>query len=210
MYSSPPLIYKQKSSTVNMQFKLSTVVLASLLAALPALAAPTVDVAAAGIIVPEPEEGLTLTHQITTADGILSYYGTTPGSEISKRVPAPLVSQNNKRCGTNQVSCSNENEGSIPVCHTLIAQVGGSGVVIGESTRSLCLSINSQGTCCISWGNNAAFVESALVSGANAGLNTCSNYKSAGYASAVVRDVLVNGVCIVQCLSNRAKGCPSS
>lgn len=192
-----------------MQFKLSTVVLASLLAAVPALAAPAIDVATVGTVLPEPEEGFTLTHQVTTAEGILSYYGATPGSEISKRAPSPMASQNNKRCGSNQVSCSNENEGSIPVCHTLISQVGGSSFVIGESTRSLCLSVNSQGTCCISWGNNVAFAENALVSGANAGLNACSNYKSAGYASAVARDVLVNGICIVQCLSNRAGGCPS-
>jgi hypothetical protein len=192
-----------------MQFKLSTVVLASLLAAVPALAAPTADVAASALVVPEPEEGLTLSRQYEIPNGIISYYDTTPGFETTKRAVGPLASQKNKRCGSDSAICSNTYQATVAACYFLSDMVGGSSAVIGESTRSICSTLNNYGTCCISWASNAAFLESDLIYGAEAALEACDGNPTSGYISSIVRDVFLNGVCLNQCMSNRAGGCPA-
>jgi hypothetical protein len=52
--------------------------------------------------------------------------------------------------------------------------------------------------------------ESNLAGAAIAGFNGCIGVSTSGFVSAVVRDVFIQEVCLVQCLSNRATGCPSS
>lgn len=110
-----------------------------------------------------------------------------------------------RRCGSNQVTCSSTNQAYTTVCTALMGTLGSAGV--GTSPRSICLT-QAGNQCCISWGNPVpALVQSNLYNGANTARNSCG---SSGLVSAIVRDVNLHGVCTNQCLSNRPEGCPSA
>lgn len=178
-----------------MQFKLSAVVLANLLAIL-AAAAPTNEI-------PAPEDNLVLSHTVETTDGTLSYYVMGPDSEATEAITKRA------QCGDSIVSCSNANQASNTACNALLNSIRYSGTVVGQRTRSICLS--SEGTCCVSWGSDVVNLHvSNLYPGASKILTTCNGYTSAGQASGVSRRFNLQGACVVGCLSNRATGCPST
>lgn len=174
-----------------MQFKLSAVMLANLLTVL-AAATPTNKI-------PAPQDGLVLSDTVETTDGTLSFYVSGPDSvTVTKRAT----------CGPATVFCSNSYLADINVCNALLNSIRSSDRVLDDSTRSVCLS--TEDTCCISWGANVeALHVSNLVPGATNILNTCSGYTTSGFASGLARTINLQGGCVVGCLSNRAKDCPS-
>ncbi|KAJ6523039.1 hypothetical protein B0H19DRAFT_1277121 [Mycena capillaripes] len=78
------------------------------------------------------------------------------------------------------------------------------GASIGNSPHSICLG-QSNNQCCVSWSGPAGtMTESNLVNAANKIFGT---YWSPTNGSGLARNVILNNICVTECLSNRPDGC---
>ncbi|KAF8175969.1 hypothetical protein K438DRAFT_1979475 [Mycena galopus ATCC 62051] len=107
-----------------------------------------------------------------------------------------------RACGTNNVVCDTKNKADAALCAALIAQLDSS-TTIGNSPRSICLGQGGN-QCCVSWSKAVGNMpESDLVNAARDIYNGCFSGSISGEAN----NVNLNGVCVTQCLSNRATEC---
>ncbi|KAJ7102402.1 hypothetical protein B0H15DRAFT_329458 [Mycena belliarum] len=123
--------------------------------------------------------------------------GTTPANAFDVRAPVPCS-------GNNDVTCSGSHQANSGICNQLVNQLNSnSGVVIGDSPRSICLG-QSGNQCCVSWSAAVGSMpQGDLFNAAKKIFSTCFGDNISGLA----RNVNLNGGCVTECLSNRATGC---
>ncbi|KAJ7700469.1 hypothetical protein B0H17DRAFT_1047299, partial [Mycena rosella] len=154
---------------------------------------------ATGIVhaAPAPDNGVTglvISHIVPVGEYNMTYWVDAPGTGT---VAARTLSA--RACGTNDVTCSGSHLASTNVCTQLINSLN-TGISIGNSPRSICLG-QSNNQCCVSWsGGVGTMPESDLVNAAKNIFGTCF---SATNGSGLARNVLLNNICVTQCLSNR-------
>ncbi|KAJ6522996.1 hypothetical protein B0H19DRAFT_973047, partial [Mycena capillaripes] len=108
-----------------------------------------------------------------------------------------------RACGTNDVTCSGSHLASTDICRQLVNSLN-TGTSIGNSPRSICLG-QSNNQCCVSWSRPAGtMTESNLVNAANKIFGTCWSPTN---GSGLARNVILNNICVTECLSNRPDGC---
>jgi hypothetical protein len=158
-------------------------------------------VAAVPAAAPVPNEfGLIITNTVALTDSAtLTIWGEAPGYESTNSTIAK------RQCGSNDVSCSGSHVPDTNSCNQLIdSLLSNGGTVLGDSPRSICLTQNGA-QCCTSW--------SAVVHGlqefslANAATQILNNCVGPNHQSGLARNVDLQGVCLTQCLSDRATGC---
>ena len=144
-----------------------------------------------------------ITNTRETPFGTLTYWGLPDGvAQPEVSAPEPKL---HKRCGSNSVECDfNDNRARTNLCDNLISGIRSSGTPISPITRSICVSRDGEGTCCISWNPGAFFGEQNLVPAAQKTRDICVDSTRVSGRSV---DTLLGSTCVVQCLSNRADGC---
>ncbi|KAJ6523284.1 hypothetical protein DFH09DRAFT_937991, partial [Mycena vulgaris] len=120
----------------------------------------------------------------------------------SVRAPAPRACS-----GTANVTCSSGHGASPAICSQLFATINAnSGNILGGSPRAVCLG-QSSNQCCISWSKDVGpMLQGSLSPAAIKVYNVClagSTLLESGEA----KNVILNGGCVTQCLSNRPTGC---
>ncbi|KAJ6482350.1 hypothetical protein DFH09DRAFT_950213 [Mycena vulgaris] len=152
-------------------------------------AAPTTD---------DGVHGLVISHVVPVGEYNLTYWVDAPGTGS---VTARSLSA--RACGTNDVTCSGSHLASTPICRQLLSTLNSSNN-IGNSPRSICIG-QSNNQCCVSWsGAVGTMKESNLVNAANNIFDRCW---SATSGSGLARNVILNNICVTECLSNRPDGC---
>ena len=120
--------------------------------------------------------------------------------------PAAFVSAPaQRRCGSNQVHCSNANLGSTQACQVLIDALRSNPWGIIPLPSYGMFTITDHGRCGLNWGGQIpGLLNGYLIPAATHTLAGCSNCSPSvsGYAT----DVNLNGHCTVQCLS-KSVGC---
>lgn len=136
----------------------------------------------------------------------MSFWGIDEAADTTTPETNPLQ----RRCGSNNVQCYNDNLASGAVCGYLLAGVGwGLNDPIDSNRRSLCM-IGAEGKCCVSWANNVSGLKLAyLVNAGKKTLSQCEKVNSRA-VSGKARDANLNGVCTTQCLSDRPEGCSNN
>ncbi|KAJ7268207.1 hypothetical protein B0H12DRAFT_1045550 [Mycena haematopus] len=115
---------------------------------------------------------------------------------------AAPVAEAPRACGTNDVVCDTHNGAEATLCSALIDELDSSGT-IGNSPRAICIGSQSF-YCCISWSKPVGDMpKSDLVNAARDTYNQCYGDLISGEAN----NVNLNGVCVTQCLSDRATEC---
>ncbi|EJD46683.1 hypothetical protein AURDEDRAFT_63090 [Auricularia subglabra TFB-10046 SS5] len=154
--------------------------------------------------IPEPRttaaaagEKLVVIKTEDTPTGKLVTYGTAGGISDAA-VPGALA------CGSNDVVCDSSNVPSSDACSNLLNVLNSNGgVQLDPTARSICQSANGF-QCCVSWASNVSGLHVGdLVSAASKSYNSCV----VNGRSARTLNTNLNGVCTVQCLSNRPDGC---
>jgi hypothetical protein len=146
------------------------------------------------------EFGLIITNAVPLPDGAtLTVWGEAPGYESTNSTIAK------RQCGSNDVTCSGSHVPNTDSCNQLIdSLLSNGGVVLGDSPRSVCLTQNGA-QCCTSWSAVVhGLQEFSLASAATKILNNCVGPNR---QSGLARNVNLQGVCLTQCLSDRATGC---
>ncbi|KAJ7065702.1 hypothetical protein C8F01DRAFT_1351704 [Mycena amicta] len=157
--------------------------------------------AAAAAPAPTPDSGvsvngLVISHIVPVGEYNMTYWIDAPGTVAARELSA-------KACGTNDVTCSTSHVASSNICSQLVSGLDTS-VAIGNSPRSICLG-QSNNQCCVSWSQAVGTMpESDLFNAARDTFNQCWN---TAFGSGLARNVLLNGFCVTQCLSNRPNGC---
>ncbi|KAJ6615984.1 hypothetical protein B0H10DRAFT_1652847, partial [Mycena sp. CBHHK59/15] len=120
---------------------------------------------------------------------------------LAARAPAP------RACGTDDVTCASSHAASSALCSQLLNILNTNpGTIIDNSPRAICLGQGSN-QCCVSWSKAVgAMLQGGLFSAANKVFNICLA-GSAVSQSGLARNVILNGGCVTQCLSNRPTGC---
>ncbi|KAJ7065701.1 hypothetical protein C8F01DRAFT_1351701 [Mycena amicta] len=158
--------------------------------------------AAAPAPAPTPDSGvsvngLVISHIVPVGEYNMTYWIAAPGTVAAARELSA------KACGTNDVACSTIAIASTPICSQLVNSLN-TGTSIANSPRSICLG-QSNNQCCVSWSQAVGTMpESDLFNAARDTFGQCWN---ADFGSGLARNVLLNGVCVTQCLSNRPNGC---
>lgn len=158
---------------------------------------------ATGIVhaAPAPDNGvsgLVISHVVPVGEYNMTYWVDAPGNGT---VAARALSA--RACGTNDVTCSGSNLASTNICSQLVNSLN-TGISIGNSPRSICLG-QSNNQCCVSWsGAVGTMPESNLVNAANKIFATCWSPTN---GSGLARNVILNNICVTECLSNRPDGC---
>lgn len=158
---------------------------------------------ATGIVhaAPAPDNGvsgLVISHIVPVGEYNMTYWVDAPGTGT---VAARALSA--RACGTNDVTCSGSNLASTNICSQLVNSLN-TGISIGNSPRSICLG-QSNNQCCVSWsGAVGTMPESNLVNAANKIFGTCWSPTN---GSGLARNVILNNICVTECLSNRPDGC---
>jgi hypothetical protein len=90
-------------------------------------------------------------------------------------------------------------------CQALIQSLNNfGGTVLGDSPRSVCLTSNGA-QCCVSWSAVVhGLTQNSLVSAAQKIQDNCVVARA---NSGLARNVNLQGVCLTECLSDRATGC---
>ncbi|KAK4039415.1 hypothetical protein C8A01DRAFT_36625 [Parachaetomium inaequale] len=177
--------------------QLKTLTLAALLAAVQVSALPSPITNAPNTA----EHGLIILSTTFHDDGgVETVYGADPAFTNTTASPSsPLT----RRCGSNTIHCSGSNVPALNTCQDLVARIRTSSNVLNSSPRSICLSRSGR-SCCISWATDIGAVhESDLWSAAKKTMDQCVPEGNSGRAT----DVLINGRCLDQCLSDRATHC---
>ncbi|EJD46695.1 hypothetical protein AURDEDRAFT_62926 [Auricularia subglabra TFB-10046 SS5] len=151
--------------------------------------------AGAAVTVPETEELVVISSEITPV-GTLTYYGLAAGS-------ANITNAVTSACGSNNLKCDGGHVPNANLCNNLIDSLSNDGGrSVAPSPRSICLS--NGGTCCVSWHNVVpGLVQGHLVNAARDAYNGCVTHGFSGATD----DTNLNGICTRQCLSNRPDGC---
>lgn len=158
---------------------------------------------ATGIVhaAPAPDNGvsgLVISHVVPVGEYNMTYWVDAPGNGT---VAARALSA--RACGTNDVTCSGSHLASTDICSQLVNSLN-TGISIGNSPRSICLG-QSNNQCCVSWsGAVGTMPESNLVNAANKIFATCWSPTN---GSGLARNVILNNICVTECLSNRPDGC---
>ncbi|KAJ7694408.1 hypothetical protein B0H17DRAFT_980823 [Mycena rosella] len=159
---------------------------------------------AAGLVTSAPtaDNLLTISHVVAVGEYNLTYWTDAPVTPIAARAPAPRACT-----GATDVTCSGSHAASPTLCTQLIATVNAnSGNIIGDAPRAVCLG-QSSNQCCISWSDAVGpMLQGALAPAATKVFDVCFA-DSALLESGLDRDVILNGGCVTQCLSNRPGGC---
>ncbi|EJD40233.1 hypothetical protein AURDEDRAFT_115903 [Auricularia subglabra TFB-10046 SS5] len=136
-----------------------------------------------------------------TPVGELVFYGLPQGVDNTTALKPGDV---HKRCGTDIVHCDGVH--AVPnadPCGALI--YGGlqyNNDILPDAARAIC--VTTHGMCCISWSKPTyALRNSALFYAAVKTFGGCVVHGASGRTT----DTNLNGVCAVQCLSNRPDGC---
>jgi hypothetical protein len=150
------------------------------------------------------DESLVISHVIPVGEYNLTYWTDAPGAVARAPVGLPRV------CGTDNVICSTGAAASASICSQLITTLtNNAGTVIGDSPRAVCLG-QSGNECCVSWSNAVGpMIEGNLISAATLVYNSCLAVTELNM-SGLARNVILNGGCVTQCLSNRPGGCTNS
>ncbi|KAJ7177191.1 hypothetical protein C8R46DRAFT_889765 [Mycena filopes] len=141
---------------------------------------------------------LTVTKVVQLGQYNLTYWSDTAPIERPPTARAPT-------CGSNTVSCSNEHKATASICQDLVNNLRDNpNNNVGNSPRAICLG-QSGNECCVGWSAPVGNMpQGDLFSAANAVFDGCTQETG---VSGVARDVELDGVCVTQCLSNRATGC---
>ncbi|KAJ7145661.1 hypothetical protein C8R44DRAFT_596575, partial [Mycena epipterygia] len=113
--------------------------------------------------------------------------------------------------GTDDVTCSSSHAATASLCAELLNTIHANpNTIIDDSPRAVCLgqsSNQSSNQCCVSWSKAVGpLLQSALFTAANKVFSTCLE-ESLTNESGLARNVILNGVCLTECLSNRPTGC---
>ncbi|KAJ6528447.1 hypothetical protein B0H19DRAFT_969072 [Mycena capillaripes] len=132
------------------------------------------------------------------ANGTITFWGYPDGA--SERAVGALE----KRCGTNDITCSGSHAADVNSCSQLISSLRNhAGQGVGTSPRSICISQNGN-QCCVSWANPVSgLTQNDLVNAAQKIFNDCGGNTKSGLS----RNTNLNGVCTTECLSDRPTGC---
>jgi hypothetical protein len=164
------------------------------------LSAVLLVVSNAGAAPASDEFGLVITNTVALPDGAtLTVWGEAPGFESTNSTIAK------RQCGANDVTCSGSHVPVAGACQALIQSlINFGGNILGDSPRSVCLTSDGA-QCCVSWSAVVdGLVEDSLVSAAQKVQDTCVVPRG---NSGLARNVNLQGVCLTQCLSDRATGC---
>ncbi|KAJ6592650.1 hypothetical protein B0H19DRAFT_921467 [Mycena capillaripes] len=130
----------------------------------------------------------------------LTYYSF-PSSSVAARSAVP------RACGTDDVICAADNGATPAICNELILILNRTPTALLNGTPAAIGLGQASNQCCISWNANAgAMQQGALVHTATKVYNTClapSTLRQSG----VALNIILNGFCVTQCLSNRPDGC---
>ncbi|KAJ6523066.1 hypothetical protein B0H19DRAFT_1269185 [Mycena capillaripes] len=150
---------------------------------------------------PAPDNGvsgLIISHIVPVGEYNMTYWvdAQTTGTVASRVLSASA-------CGSNDVTCSGSHLANTDICRQLVNSLN-TGTSIGNSPRSICLG-QSNNQCCVSWsGAVGTMPESNLVNAANRIFGTCWSPTN---GSGLARSVILNNICVTECLSNRPDGC---
>ncbi|KAJ7253290.1 hypothetical protein C8J57DRAFT_1237625 [Mycena rebaudengoi] len=161
-----------------------------------------VAVLASGFVLaaPAPDEPFPISRLISVGGYNLTTYHDAP-STPSERALGP------RACGTADVTCSSSHAASPAICSQLITTINSnSGNILGDSPRAVCLG-QSSNQCCISWSKAVGpMLQGSLSPAATKVYNVCLS-GSTLLQSGEAKNVILNGGCVIQCLSNRPGGC---
>ena len=109
-------------------------------------------------------------------------------------------------CGQNLVQCGTNNKASSDACGAVLTQISRIASTRAPlSPRQVCAINRDSRQCCISWSKEVANLQYGfLLPAAAKTFDECD--KGTG-VSGLARDVILNGVCMTQCLSDRGTGC---
>ncbi|KAJ7448912.1 hypothetical protein FB451DRAFT_1053500 [Mycena latifolia] len=150
------------------------------------------------------DETLDVSRVVAVGEYTLTVYKSAPATaSVAARAPAAPRSCT----GAATVACSTSHAASPAICAQLISAVTtNSNDILGDSPRAVCLG-QSSNQCCISWSQDIGpMLEGALLPAAQKVYNTCFA-NSPLLESGLARQVILNGGCVTQCLSNRPTGC---
>ncbi|KAJ7171826.1 hypothetical protein C8R43DRAFT_26565 [Mycena crocata] len=134
----------------------------------------------------------------------LTYWNDGPADSAANAFVAPLLDPS--ACGTNDVACSNIDAATNSVCSQLINVLAAdAGNLLAADPRAICLGqLGNQ--CCVSWSGSVGTIpQGALFPVASKIFDTCFN--AATGISGLARNVVLNGGCVTECLSNFPNGC---
>jgi hypothetical protein len=149
-----------------------------------------------------PAAGPPLISAIPFNDGTISWYGKAPG-QVESLTNTIL----NKRwgCGDNAPhDCDGNNEAKKDMCFVLLGYLEMEREqTVQEDPRHVCYEAHLS-KCCTSWSRKVpGLTKGDLITGLQAGISQCGNDKT----SARIHNVNLHGVCLIQCTSNRERGC---
>ncbi len=151
----------------------------------------------AAVIEARAPEGLEVVKVEQHPSGTLTWYGD------ASSVPRD-VSARDAGCGTNTIKCAGSHAYDGALCQQLIASLN-TNIPVSSSPRAVCLGQGSD-QCCISWSKVTfwGIVEKDLLPSVQRVYKECgSGFSNSGQEW----NVLLDGTCLSQCLSNRPDGC---
>jgi len=143
-------------------------------------------------------DGLKVVKVENHANGTLTWYadaGPVPRDEVSSR---------DAGCGTNTIKCSGSHAYDGDLCKQLFNSLQAN-LYMSSEPRAVCLGQGND-QCCISWSKTAKYSmrQKDILPSAQRVFSECG---SSYYLSGQEWNVLLDGTCVSQCLSNRPSGC---
>jgi len=144
--------------------------------------------------------GLNIIQSVTVDNATLTWYG---NAGPATRSTQEARGAQDVGCGSNRIQCATSHAYDGPLCLKLFSTL--TNVDMPVEPRSVCL---GQGTdqCCISWSKTTIFSmeQKDVLPSAKRVYSECGPYYS---KSGQEWNVLLDGTCVSQCLSNRPDGC---